>query len=143
MVANSAVSPKDSDEVELVLDARSRGRWAGTDPEPRPGMRSGHIPHSVSIPFNTLLKSNILPEKNLKFTTLLDAHNLKEALREGLGEGLLTQILEGKRSVVSSCGSGMSAAIIWLALRVLGTESAIYDEVIVCERLSFFMLTVY
>lgn len=43
---------------------------------------------------------------------------------------LLQEVLEGKRSVINSCGSGMTAAVIWLALQELGADSAIYDEVI-------------
>lgn len=128
VVLNSAMSPSMSSDVELVLDARSRGRWAGIDPEPRPGMRSGHIPHSISVPSNTLLEEKPISGTEIKYTTILEANELKEELIKALGEEYFQEVLSGKRSVINSCGSGMSAAIIWLALRILGVESAIYDE---------------
>jgi len=115
-------------DTELVLDARSQGRWAGKDPEPRPNLRSGHIPNSLSVPFSILLESNFTPKKNLEYTTLMSPKKLEDVLRSALGDERFTQVMEGKRTVINSCGSGMSATIIWLALRILGVESAIYDE---------------
>jgi 3-mercaptopyruvate sulfurtransferase SseA len=129
IVSNSLTSLDASKSAELVLDARSQGRWAGTEPEPRPNMASGHIPHSLSLPFNKLLENNTLPGKNIQYTTLLDEDRLGEVLKATLGDAYFKQIKEGGRSVVNTCGSGMSAAIIWLALQVIGVQSAIYDEV--------------
>ena len=42
-------------QQEVVVDARGAGRFQATAPEPRPGMRGGHIPHSRNVPFDTLL----------------------------------------------------------------------------------------
>jgi len=128
MMANSSSPLHVSDSVELVLDARSRGRWAGTDPEPRPNMPSGHIPHSLSLPFNMLLETQSLPKKNLTYTTLLGKDKLEEVFEATLGSFNFAQLKKGTRGVVNTCGSGMTAAILWLAFQITGVDSAIYDE---------------
>lgn len=52
------------------------------------------------------------------------------ALEKAVGEGGVKEVLEGKRGVIASCGSGMTAGVLWLGLRMLGVQSpAIYDEV--------------
>lgn len=48
------------EQTELVVDARGAGRFQGTAPELRPGMRSGHIPHSKNVPFDTVLSDGRL-----------------------------------------------------------------------------------
>ncbi|KAL2835410.1 Rhodanese-like domain-containing protein [Aspergillus pseudoustus] len=86
-------------EVE-ILDARSQGRWAGTDPEPRPGLSSGHIPGSKSLPFQELLDPEtkaFLPPDELR--------NIFEA-----------RDLDATKSIISSCGTGVTATIIETAL---------------------------
>ena len=93
-----------------VVDARGRGRFEGTAPEPRAGLRSGHIPGSVNVPYTDLVKAGALrPPADLAAAFAaagVDVHSNIEA----------------------SCGSGMTAAIIALALFVLGNESvAVYD----------------
>lgn len=62
---------------------------------------------------------------------MLSPDKLKTAILKQLGgdEGRFQDLLNGKISVVNSCGSGMTAAILWLALQELGVNSAIYDEV--------------
>lgn len=62
---------------------------------------------------------------------MLPREELRQVFLQTLGgdEKKLQDVLAGKKKVVNSCGSGMTAAIIWLALRELGAESAIYDEV--------------
>lgn len=104
-------------------------RFSGTDPEPRPGLSSGHMPHSVSLPFSVLLSEPSTTQPPYK--TLLPREKLKSAILKALGgdEAKLQAMLAGKLSVVNSCGSGMTAAIIWLALQELGVKSAVYDEV--------------
>ncbi|KAG2421351.1 hypothetical protein HFD88_005326 [Aspergillus terreus] len=86
-------------EVE-ILDARSYGRWAGTDPEPRPGLSSGHIPGSKSLPFQELLD----PETKT-FRPASELRALFEA-RE----------VDASKSIISSCGTGVTATIIETAL---------------------------
>jgi thiosulfate/3-mercaptopyruvate sulfurtransferase len=86
------------------------------------------MPHSVSLPFSSLLSHPSSTEPPYK--TLLPTEALKSAILKALGgdEAKLRALLEGKISVVNSCGSGMTAAIIWLALQELGVNSAVYDE---------------
>ena len=96
---------------ELVLDARAAGRFAGTAPEPRAGMRSGHIPGSHSLPFTELLRAD---------QTFLKPDVLR-ARFEQAG-------LDGIRPVVTSCGTGVTAAILTLGMRLAGLpDGALYD----------------
>lgn len=96
---------------EQVLDARSRGRFAGTDPEPRPGLRGGHIPGSSNLPFQELVADD---------GTLLPLEPLR-ARYEAAGIDL-------SRPVVTTCGSGTSACALLLGLHVLGVKTtALYD----------------
>jgi thiosulfate/3-mercaptopyruvate sulfurtransferase len=98
-------------QQELVLDARSSDRFHGRAPEPRPGLAGGHIPGSVSLPFTELLTEQ---------QTLKPPQQLRERLA-ACGVTPQTQ-------VVSSCGSGLSAAVINLALQVAGlAPGALYD----------------
>lgn len=92
---------KEGAEEIHILDARSKGRWEGSDPEPRPGLRSGHMPGSTSIPFQELLD----PETK----TLLPADKLKEIFE--------AKQLDPKKPMITSCGTGVTAAIIELALK--------------------------
>ncbi len=97
--------------AELVLDARAAGRFAGTSPEPRAGMRSGHIPGSHSLPFTELLRAD---------QTFLDL----DALRARFGQAGV----DGTRPVVTSCGTGVTAAILTLGMRLAGLpDGALYD----------------
>ncbi len=94
-----------------ILDARSPGRFSGDEPEPRAGLRSGHIPGSKNLHYRTLLN----PDGTLK-----EAAGLRAAL-EAAG-------VELSRPVITTCGSGVSAAIINLALERLGhRQHALYD----------------
>jgi len=97
--------------AELVLDARAAGRFAGTAPEPRAGMRSGHIPGSRNLPYTDLL----LPDQ-----TFLSPSALRERfIRAGA---------DGGRPVVTSCGSGVTACILTLGLTLAALPSgAVYD----------------
>ncbi len=98
-------------ETELVLDARARARFKGTAPEPRPGMRSGHIPGAASLPYSELL--------NADFT-----FRAPEALRQRFAAAGA----DGSRAVVTSCGSGVTAAILTLGLVLAGLpQGALYD----------------
>lgn len=96
---------------EQVLDARAAGRFRGTEPEPRQGLRSGHIPGSRNLPYSELLAADgtLKPEAELR--------RLFAAAEVDLD-----------RPVVTSCGSGVSAAVLSLALYRLGAaDSAVYD----------------
>ncbi|MEL7110268.1 MAG: 3-mercaptopyruvate sulfurtransferase [Pseudomonadota bacterium] len=91
-----------------ILDARDTGRFNGTAPEPRAGLPSGHMPGSFCVPAGSLLT----PEKTLK-----PAEDLQPILSDFLST-----------NVVTSCGSGVSAAVISLALARLGKfDAALYD----------------
>jgi thiosulfate/3-mercaptopyruvate sulfurtransferase len=97
--------------AELVLDARAAGRFTGATPEPRAGMRSGHIPGSASLPYTDLLNADgtFLPP---------------EALRARFAAAGA----DGTRPLVTSCGSGVTACILTLGLRLAGLpEGAVYD----------------
>ncbi|MBI4184577.1 MAG: 3-mercaptopyruvate sulfurtransferase [Proteobacteria bacterium] len=97
---------------ELVLDARSRGRFRGTEPEPRPGMRGGHIPGSASLPYTDILN----PEEK----TVLPADLLARKF-EAAG-------VTSESPVVTTCGTGVTAAALALGLYLLGREDvAVYD----------------
>ena len=96
---------------ELLLDARSRGRFEATAPEPRAGLAGGHVPGSRSLPFNELLNAD---------GTMLPVAQLR-ARFAALGVGQDT-------SVIASCGSGVTSTVIALALAVAGyPPAAIYD----------------
>lgn len=92
---------KEGAEEIQILDARSKGRWEGTDPEPRPGLRSGHMPGSTNVPFQELLNPDT---KTLKS---------KEELRKLFQE----KGLDPDKPVITSCGTGVTAAIVEAALK--------------------------
>jgi thiosulfate/3-mercaptopyruvate sulfurtransferase len=100
-----------STRAELVLDARAAGRFTGAVPEPRAGMRSGHIPGSASLPYTDLLHADgtFKPEAEVRAR-------------------LAAAGVDGFRPVVTSCGSGVTACILTLGLRLAGLpEGAVYD----------------
>lgn len=93
-----------------IADARSAGRFVGTDPEPRPGLRSGHMPGARSVPSSSLADKGYLKDLN----------GLRHVLDEA-GVDL-------SRPIVTSCGSGITAAVITLALESLGhKDNLLYD----------------
>jgi thiosulfate/3-mercaptopyruvate sulfurtransferase len=93
-----------------IADARGAGRFEGRDPEPRAGMRSGHMPGAVNLPFSTL-------SDNGKLKPLTE---LKQVL-EAAGVDL-------EKPVVTTCGSGVTAAVITLALQSIGhRHNMLYD----------------
>ncbi|KAJ7275276.1 Rhodanese-like domain-containing protein [Mycena haematopus] len=125
MVYNSSMI---SSQSEFVLDARSRGRYLGTDPEPRPGLSSGHIPNSFSLPFTLFLQNNVAPNGS-SYTTFLPEPQLRRAVVDALGPDKADAVFKGDVSVIASCGSGMTAAVLWLGLQLLGVKQvSIYDE---------------
>ncbi len=92
------------------LDARSSARFRGDAPEPRAGLRSGHMPMSLNMPFDRLITA----EGTMKRGAALEA-----AFREA-GVDLA-------QPVVTTCGSGVTAAILSLGLAELGRDSRLYD----------------
>jgi thiosulfate/3-mercaptopyruvate sulfurtransferase len=97
---------------EQVVDARSAGRFNGTDPEPRPGLRRGHIPRSFNVPYGTLLDPTT--------QTFLPAEAIAARFRDA-GVDLA-------KPIVTSCGSGVTAAVLSLALHLIGhNDVALYD----------------
>lgn len=98
--------------AEQVADARSAGRFTGAEPEPRAGMRSGHIPGSRSLPITTLIDPAA--------KTMLPADELRRAFGAAG--------VDPARPVISSCGSGVTACVIALAAHRLGHSGvAVYD----------------
>lgn len=91
---------KEGSEGIQILDARPRGRWAGTDPEPRAGLSSGHIPGSLSMPLSELLDS--------KTRALLPGEELRKIFEK--------KGVDPEKPIISSCGTGVTAAVIDAAL---------------------------
>lgn len=94
-----------------ILDARSAGRFRGEAPEPRPGLRGGHIPGSKNVPYTDLLNDDL---------TMKDPE-AQRAVFAAAG-------VDMAKPVITTCGTGVTAAIISLALERIGkTDHALYD----------------
>lgn len=94
-----------------IIDARAAARFRGEAPEPRPGLRSGHIPGAKNVPFNTLLNAD---------ATMKPPAELR-AIFESVGVDLA-------KPAITSCGSGVTAAVLSLALERIGHRNhALYD----------------
>jgi len=103
------ISSNISNQNELLIDARSIGRFEGTAPEPREGLPSGHIPGSINIPFKSVLEN--------------DKFKSKEALAE-----LFKNTPIANQPLIFSCGSGVTACIVLLAAdQVLDNPKSVYD----------------
>jgi thiosulfate/3-mercaptopyruvate sulfurtransferase len=115
---NLAVRNKDQIKTNLatsreqIVDARSPGRFAGTEPEPRAGLRSGHVPGSFNVPAGSLM--------DLANGTFLPAEEIRSKF-ESAGVDLT-------QPITTSCGSGVTAATLAFALHLIGHEDvAVYD----------------
>jgi len=93
-----------------ILDARSAGRFAGTAPEPRKGVRGGHMPGASNLPFANILTADSTMKRGAALTQAFAASGIDLA-----------------RPVITTCGSGVTAAILSLGLAELGYESRVYD----------------
>lgn len=94
-----------------IVDARSPGRFSGAEPEPRAGLRAGHIPGSKNLPFGQLLN----PDGTMKPV---------EALRAAFAEAGV----DLDKPVITTCGSGVSACVLALALERMGhRRHSVYD----------------
>ncbi|MFN3816033.1 3-mercaptopyruvate sulfurtransferase [Brevundimonas sp.] len=98
------------DPAALVIDARPAARFLGVAAEPRAGLRSGHMPGAINAPFGDVLN----PDGTLRTREDL------AGIFDGAG-------LRPDQSVITTCGSGVTAAILSLALAVLDRDSAVYD----------------
>lgn len=97
--------------AEQVVDARGPGRFEGTEPEPRTNVRSGHIPDSLNVHYADLFN---------------DDETYKDT--DGLRAVFQTAGVDLSRPIVTSCGSGLTACVLALALNRLGHQSvAVYD----------------
>ncbi|HEX4410443.1 MAG TPA: 3-mercaptopyruvate sulfurtransferase [Xanthobacteraceae bacterium] len=93
-----------------VVDARSAERFAGKAPEPRPGLRSGHMPRSFNVPYTKLLENGRL------------------ASREHIKSVFTSAGVDLDKPIITSCGSGVTAAVLTLALDAIGKEpKGLYD----------------
>ncbi|MDE2404476.1 MAG: 3-mercaptopyruvate sulfurtransferase [Sphingomonadales bacterium] len=97
--------------AEQLLDARGAARFAGTQPEPRPGVSPGHVPGSLNVPYTAMFN----PDGTWK-----DKQGLRAAF-EAAGVDL-------SQPIIASCGSGVTACVLLFALHLLGIERAsLYD----------------
>jgi thiosulfate/3-mercaptopyruvate sulfurtransferase len=93
-----------------VVDARSAERFAGNAPEPRPGLRSGHMPHAFNVPYDKLLENGRL------------------ASRDRVAAAFKSAGVDLDKPIITSCGSGVTAAILTFALESIGKEpKGLYD----------------
>ena len=97
------------DKSILVVDARSRGRFNATDPEPRKDLKGGRIPNSINLPFNEVLEDGKIKSKD----------KLKE---------IFNRIEVNKKELIFSCGSGITASILALAAEISNKQKhSVYD----------------
>jgi thiosulfate/3-mercaptopyruvate sulfurtransferase len=98
---------------EQVVDARSAGRFKGTEPEPRPGLRGGHIPGSRNVPFSAILDSS-------RDFVVRPADEIAAAFAKAG--------VDAAKPIVATCGSGITACTLAFGLYLIGQErTAIYD----------------
>lgn len=99
-----------NDESAQVVDARSSGRFTGHESEPRAGLRSGHMPGAFNVPFTEIVENG----------RLVSPERIAQAFKEGG--------VDPDKPVITSCGSGVTAAILTLGLDALGKKPGrIYD----------------
>ena len=97
------------DSVQIV-DARSAARFSGRAPEPRPGLRSGHMPRAFNVPYEQLIENGRLVSRDRVASVFASAG------------------VDLDKPIITSCGSGVTAAILTLALESLGKEpKGLYD----------------
>ncbi len=99
-----------ADKSAQVVDARPADRFRGEAPEPRPGLKGGHMPGAFNVPTTTVVQNGRL------------------APIETLAAAFAAGKVDTSKPVITSCGSGVTAAILWMALDALGKEpKALYD----------------
>jgi thiosulfate/3-mercaptopyruvate sulfurtransferase len=106
-VTNDVLAAIKTDKISII-DARSKGRFYGTEPEPRNDVKSGHIPNSISLPFAEILE-------NGKMKTVNELTAIFEDIKK-------------KEEIICTCGSGITASILALGAEVGGIKNhAVYD----------------
>jgi thiosulfate/3-mercaptopyruvate sulfurtransferase len=99
-----------NDDGTQVVDARPAGRFAGRDPEPRPGLRGGHMPGALNVPSSELVENGRLVSP------------------ERIAQAFAKAGVDIDKPIITSCGSGVSAVILALGLDALGKKPArVYD----------------
>ncbi|HZP69382.1 MAG TPA: 3-mercaptopyruvate sulfurtransferase [Pseudolabrys sp.] len=99
-----------NDRSAQVVDARSAGRFAGREAEPRPGLRSGHMPGALNVPFTEIVEDGRL------------------ASPERIAQAFKKAGVDIDKPVITSCGSGVTAAVLTFGLETLGKKPGrIYD----------------
>lgn len=99
-----------NDGSAQVVDARPAGRFAGRDPEPRPGLRGGHMPGAYSVPSSELVENGRLVSP------------------ERIAQAFAKAGVDTDKPVITTCGSGVSAVVLTLGLDALGKPPArVYD----------------
>src|ERR1700733_13691700 len=99
-----------TDDRVQIVDARSPERFAGKAPEPRPGLRSGHMPRSFNVPYGRLIENGHLASRSRIEAAFTDAG------------------VDLDKPIITSCGSGVTAAILLFALEAIGKEPhGLYD----------------
>src|SRR3974390_2997073 len=99
-----------NDGSAQVVDARSAGRFAGSEPEPRPGLRSGHMPGALNVPFTDLIENGYLVSP------------------ERIAAAFKRAGADTDKPVITTCGSGVTAAILTFALDAVGRPlGRVYD----------------
>jgi thiosulfate/3-mercaptopyruvate sulfurtransferase len=99
-----------NDNSAQVADARSAGRFAGRESEPRPGLRSGHMPDAFNVPYTEIVENGRLVSP------------------ERIAQAFIKAGIDADKPVITSCGSGLTAAILTLGLDTLGKKPGrVYD----------------
>jgi len=99
-----------ADDSAQVVDARSAERFAGRAPEPRPGLHSGHMPGALNLPYDRLLENGRLTS------------------RDRIAAAFAAAGVDIDKPIITTCGSGVTAAILSFALEALGKEpKKLYD----------------
>ena len=95
------------------VDARTTGRFCGSEPEPRPGLKGGHVPDSKNLPFQEMLQT----DNNME---LKSANDLRKLFME--------RKIDPSQPIISSCGSGVTAAVLYFSLFLIGYDTvSVYD----------------
>lgn len=104
------VKRESQDKNHLIIDARSEGRFQAIEAEPRVGLRSGHIPNSINLPFENLINEQGLLKSEVE---------LKQ---------LFQPIVESNQAITFSCGSGITACVLALGAKLAGCNNlSVYD----------------
>jgi thiosulfate/3-mercaptopyruvate sulfurtransferase len=98
-----------NDGSTQIVDARSAGRFAGSEAEPRAGLRSGHMPGALNVPFTEIVENGRL------------------ASPEKIAQVFAKHGVDTDKPMITSCGSGVTAAVLTLGLDALGKPARIYD----------------